>query len=76
MRKCLLLFILTTCWQIGLAQFTDNFIDGDFTNNPIWEGNINNFEIDSTELHLSDTINNTSYLTHASIFGRWRSRIL
>ena len=44
MRKCLLLFILTTCWQIGLAQFTDNFIAGDFTNNPIWEGNINNFE--------------------------------
>ena len=45
MRKCILLFILATCWQVGLAQFTDDFTDGDFTNNPVWEGNINNFEI-------------------------------
>ena len=27
MRKCLLLFILATCWQVGFAQFTDNFTD-------------------------------------------------
>ena len=66
MRKCILLFILATCWQVGLAQFTDDFTDGDFTNNPVWEGNINNFEIDSTQLHLSDTITNTSYLTTES----------
>ena len=45
MRKCILLFILATCWQVGFAQFTDDFTDGDFTNNPVWEGNINNFEI-------------------------------
>ena len=44
MRKCLLLFILTTCSQLGFAQFTDDFSDGDFTNNPVWEENINNFE--------------------------------
>jgi len=41
MRKCLLLFILAKCWQVGFAQFTDNFTDGDFTNNPVWEGSEN-----------------------------------
>ena len=78
MRKCILLFILATCWQVGFAQFTDGFTDGDFTNNPVWEGNINNFEIDSTQLHLSDTITNTSYLTTESksiINGFWEFNI-
>ena len=27
MRKCLLLFIIASCWQVGFAQFTDNFTD-------------------------------------------------
>jgi hypothetical protein len=78
MRKCILLFILATCWQVGFAQFTDDFTDGDFTNNPVWGGNINNFEIDSTQLHLSDTITNTSYLTTESksiINGFWEFNI-
>ena len=56
MRKCLLLFILATRWQLGFAQFTDNFTDGNFINDHVWEGSINNFKIDSTQLHLSDTI--------------------
>ena len=78
MRKCLLLFIFTTCWQVGFAQFIDDFTDGDFTNNPTWEGDINNFEIDSTQLHLSDTITNTSYLATESksiINGSWEFNI-
>ena len=78
MRKCLLLFILATCSQVGFAQFTDDFTDGDFTNNPVWEGNINNFEIDSTQLHLIDTITNTAYLTTESksiINGFWEFNI-
>ena len=66
MRKCILLFILATCWQVGFAQFTDDFSDGDFTNNPVWGGNINNFEVNNTQLHLSDAITNTSFLTTES----------
>jgi len=64
MRKCLLLFILTTCSQVGFAQFTDDFSDGDFTDNPVWTGDLNRFDTNVTLLHhLSDTINGESYLS-------------
>ena len=36
MRKCLLLFILTTCSQLVSAHFTEDFTDGYFTTNPFW----------------------------------------
>ena len=75
MRKCLLLFIPTTCWQLGLAQFTDTFTCRDFTNNLVWGETVNNFEVDSKKkLHLSSTITNSSYLIKESksiINGFW-----
>jgi hypothetical protein len=75
MRKCLLLFILTTFTQVVFAQFLDNFSDGEFTNNPIWSGNVGVFEVDTTfKLHLNDTISAESFLvteSNVSINAVW-----
>jgi hypothetical protein len=50
--KYLLFTLLSTCCAI--AQITDDFSDGNFTQNPIWFGNDSHFEIDSlNQLHLN-----------------------
>jgi hypothetical protein len=70
-----LLLVLLCLPMIGFCQFTDNFTDGDFTNNPIWMGDVGNFEVDSNNtLHLNDSIANTSSLvtqSQAIINGEW-----
>lgn len=47
MRKFLvfLIFLGVNC---AYAQLNDNFIDGNFTVNPVWQGNVNDYTINAT----------------------------
>ena len=47
------------------AQLNDDFSDGDFTNNPIWNGDVSNFIINpSLQLQLNaPALTDTSYLS-------------
>lgn len=53
--KNTLIPILLFCLPFGLiAQLTDDFSDGDFTNNPSWLGQTTLFQVNTGELQLSD----------------------
>jgi len=64
--KNTLIPILLFCLPLGLiAQLTDDFSDGDFTNNPSWLGQTTLFQVNAGELQLSDpapSSSNTSSL--------------
>jgi len=62
---CLLLFVK----GLTFSQLSEDFSDGDFSNNPAWQGMTQNFEIDlSNTLHLlAPSISDTSYLSTSSV---------
>lgn len=62
MKKFFVLFFLTPYLTFG--QVTDNFSDGDFTNNPTWFGDATEFQINpSQQLQLNATAAGSSYLS-------------
>ncbi|MEZ4958649.1 MAG: lamin tail domain-containing protein [Saprospiraceae bacterium] len=57
---CLLAF---TVPSLGFSQIEDNFSDGDLTNNPTWQGNTGNFQVNAQmELQLNAPTAGTSLL--------------
>lgn len=63
----LFLFLFLLTHTSLLAQFTDDFSDGDFSSNPSWVGEIDSFEVDaSNRLHLNANISGSSYLSTQS----------
>ncbi len=50
----------------GRSQVTDDFSDGDFTSNPVWNGTTGTYIVNTgKELQLSNTVAATSYLSTA-----------
>lgn len=50
------------------AQFSDDFSDADFTNNPAWTGNDTKFKIDNSELRLqAPAVADNAYLATSSL---------
>lgn len=71
MKQLVFLLILLIFQSLSHAQFTDNFDDGDFTNNPTWSGNDTVFTIVNVNGNNmlrsnSQTPNNTFYLSTPS----------
>ena len=66
MRTALIIFL---CPFICFSQIsiTDNFSDGDFSNNPVWSGDTSMFIVNGTfELQLNDNAAGSSYLSTSS----------
>lgn len=62
---CLALVLISFC---GYAQLTENFTDGDFTNNPTWVGGTTDWTVNTGfELQSNNTtVNSTYYLSTAN----------
>lgn len=59
------LFLFTTLFVlksiITQAQIIENFTDGNFTDNPVWIGNTNDFTITNNQLQSNNNIANSSF---------------
>ncbi len=71
-----LISLLIALPALSFGQFTDDFSDGNFTENPEWTGQTERFTVnDDYQLQLNDAVENTSYLMTGSALSQdceWR----
>ncbi len=66
MRKYILILVFFVPF-IAFSQVSENFSDGDFTSNPVWNGTSDNFTVNSSfQLQSRATTTSKSYLTTPS----------
>lgn len=80
LRTLLLQCLFLLAFASLSSQVTDNFSDGDFTNNPTWIGDVGEWEVIGGELHLNRMPNaaDTSYLSTPSTVmnnGTWEFNV-
>lgn len=64
MKKAIYIILFSLLAIKGSAQFTDNFSDGDFTNNPPWSGDVSEFTVNAAkQLQLNNSVAGASYLS-------------
>jgi len=63
-KTLIIIFILFS--QLGLAQFIDDFTDGNFVTNPVWSGDNVLFTAATNELNSQNAVANNYYLSTPS----------
>lgn len=61
--KHLITLLCLIQFQLSLAQISDDFSDGDFTNDPTWSGDNADFDAAGFELQLNASVAGQSYLS-------------
>jgi len=67
MKQICLTLLLLGCYGLINAQVTDNFTDGNYTQNPNWLGDDSIFQITSGQLRLKGTISSEAYLATSHV---------